>query len=83
MIYGRDQCDDVTPSGCSLPGRRWGRRTNTFPAPLVYRVLHASAAQTRADVAMPRGLTPDGRPDEVALVQRRWDQAKTVWGRWC
>ena len=51
---------------------------------LVYRVLHASAAQTRLDVTTPRGLTPlVGRDEEVALVQRRWDQAKQGWGRWC
>jgi AAA ATPase domain len=49
---------------------------------LVYRVLHASAAQTRLDVATPRGLTPlVGRDEEVALVQRRWDQAKTGMGQ--
>jgi predicted ATPase/class 3 adenylate cyclase len=49
---------------------------------LVYRVLHASAAQTRLDVATPRGLTPlVGRDEEVALVQRRWDQATTGMGQ--
>jgi class 3 adenylate cyclase/tetratricopeptide (TPR) repeat protein len=49
---------------------------------MVYRVLHASAAQTRLDVATPRGLTPlVGRGEEVALVQRRWDQAKTGMGQ--
>jgi class 3 adenylate cyclase/tetratricopeptide (TPR) repeat protein len=49
---------------------------------LVYRVLHASAAQTRLDVATPRGLTPlVGRDEEVALVQRRWDQAKMGMGQ--
>jgi class 3 adenylate cyclase len=49
---------------------------------LVYRVVHASAAQTRLDVATPRGLTPlVGRDEEVALVQRRWDQAKTGMGQ--
>ena len=49
---------------------------------LVYRVLHTNAAQTRLDVATPRGLTPlVGRDEEVALVQRRWDQAKTGMGQ--
>jgi class 3 adenylate cyclase/tetratricopeptide (TPR) repeat protein len=53
------------------------------PQPLmVYRVLHASAAQTRLDVATPRGLTPlVGRDEEVALVQRRWAQATTGMGQ--
>ena len=49
---------------------------------MVYRVLHASTAQTRLDIATPRGLTPlVGREEEVALVQRRWDQAKTGMGQ--
>jgi tetratricopeptide (TPR) repeat protein len=49
---------------------------------MVYRVLHASAAQTRLDVATPKGLTPlVGRDEEVALMQRRWDQAKTGMGQ--
>jgi class 3 adenylate cyclase/tetratricopeptide (TPR) repeat protein len=49
---------------------------------LVYRVLHASAAQTRLDVATPRGLTPlVGRDEEVALMQRRWNQAKAGMGQ--
>ena len=53
------------------------------PQPLmVYRVLHASAAQTRLDVATPRGLTPlVARDEEVALVQRRWDQATLGMGQ--
>ena len=43
----------------------------------VYRVLHASAAQTRLDVAAARGLTPlVGRASEVALLQERWAQVK-------
>jgi class 3 adenylate cyclase len=38
----------------------------------VYRVLHASAAQTRLDVAMTHGLTPlVGRASEVGLLQER------------
>jgi class 3 adenylate cyclase/tetratricopeptide (TPR) repeat protein len=49
---------------------------------MVYRVLQASTAQTRLDIATPRGLTPlVGRDEEVALVQRRWDQAKTGTGQ--
>jgi class 3 adenylate cyclase/predicted ATPase len=42
----------------------------------VYRVMQASGAQTRLDVVPPRGLTPlVGRDEEVALLERRWDQA--------
>jgi class 3 adenylate cyclase len=49
---------------------------------MVYRILHASAAQTRLDIATPRGLTPlVGRDEEVALVQRRWTQATTGMGQ--
>ena len=49
---------------------------------MVYRVLRASEAQTRLDVATPRGLTPlVGRDEEVALVQRRWTQATTGMGQ--
>src|SRR5215510_868504 len=43
----------------------------------VYRVLHASMAQTRLDVAATRGLTPlVGRASEVTLLQERWAQVK-------
>jgi class 3 adenylate cyclase/tetratricopeptide (TPR) repeat protein/energy-coupling factor transporter ATP-binding protein EcfA2 len=49
---------------------------------MVYRVLDASTARTRLDIATPRGLAPlVGRDEEVALVQRRWDQAKTGTGQ--
>ena len=45
------------------------------PVP-VYQVLHASGAQSRLDIVPPHGVTPlVGRDDEVALLQRRWDQA--------
>jgi predicted ATPase/class 3 adenylate cyclase len=48
----------------------------------VYRVLHASAAQTRLDVAARRGLTPlVGRASEVALLQERWAQVKDGMGQ--
>jgi class 3 adenylate cyclase len=47
----------------------------------VYRVLHASAAQTRLDVAATRGLTPlIGRASEVVLLQERWAQVKDGMG---
>ena len=43
----------------------------------VYRVLQASGAQTRLDVAAPRGLTPlVGRDAEVTLLLERWTQAR-------
>jgi len=49
---------------------------------LVYQVLQESGAQTRLDVATPRGLTPlVGREEEVALLRRRWDQATTGLGQ--
>jgi TOMM system kinase/cyclase fusion protein len=41
----------------------------------VYRVLGASGAQSRLDVAAPRGLTPlVGRESEVRLLLERWAQ---------
>jgi class 3 adenylate cyclase len=47
----------------------------------VYRVLHASIAQTRLDVAATHGLTPlVGRTSEVALLQERWAQVKDGMG---
>jgi class 3 adenylate cyclase len=48
----------------------------------VSRVLHASAAQSRLDVAVTRGLTPlVGRAAEVALLQERWAQVKDGMGQ--
>jgi class 3 adenylate cyclase/tetratricopeptide (TPR) repeat protein len=47
-----------------------------------YRVLHESGAQTRLDIITPRGLTPlVGRDEEVALMQRRWEQATAGMGQ--
>jgi hypothetical protein len=43
----------------------------------IYRVLQASGAQTRLDVAATRGLTPlVGRDAEVTLLLERWTQAR-------
>jgi class 3 adenylate cyclase len=43
----------------------------------LYRVHGAGAAQSRFDVAVQKGLTPlVGRAEELALLQRRWEQAK-------
>jgi class 3 adenylate cyclase len=48
----------------------------------IYEVLHESGAQTRLDIVPPRGLTPlVGRDEEVALLQRRWEQATTGQGQ--
>ena len=44
----------------------------------VYQVVGESQAQSRFDVAVRKGLTPlVGREEEVGLLQRRWEQAKT------
>jgi class 3 adenylate cyclase len=52
-------------------------------APLqVYRVLRHSGAQSRLDVAGPRGLTPlVGREQEVGLLLERWHWAKAGQGQ--
>ena len=43
----------------------------------VYRVLRASGATSRLDVAQPRGLTPlVGREQEVGILLERWNQVK-------
>jgi predicted ATPase len=48
----------------------------------LYRVLSASGATSRLDVAQPRGLTPlVGRESEVTLLQERWAQAKSGQGQ--
>jgi len=47
----------------------------------VYRVLQASGARGRLDVAVTRGLTPlVGRESEVTLLRERWEQAKSGQG---
>jgi class 3 adenylate cyclase/predicted ATPase len=48
----------------------------------VYRVLQASGARGRLDVAVTRGLTPlVGRESEVTLLLERWEQAKAGHGQ--
>src|SRR5262249_20329647 len=48
----------------------------------VYRVIGESAAQSRFEVAVQKGLTPlVGREEEVGLLQRRWEQAKAGAGQ--
>src|SRR5439155_21949672 len=47
----------------------------------VYRVLQASGARGRLDVAQPRGLTPlVGREQEVGLLLERWAEVKAGHG---
>jgi class 3 adenylate cyclase/predicted ATPase len=51
------------------------------PVP-VYRILGASAAQSRLDVAAASGLTPlVGRESEVALLLERWEQSQAGLGQ--
>ena len=48
----------------------------------VYRVLRASGATSRLDVAQPRGLTPlVGRESEVTLLLERWEHVKAGQGQ--
>jgi DNA-binding winged helix-turn-helix (wHTH) protein/tetratricopeptide (TPR) repeat protein/class 3 adenylate cyclase/tRNA A37 threonylcarbamoyladenosine biosynthesis protein TsaE len=48
----------------------------------VYRVLQASTAQSRLDVAEIKGLTPFvGREQEVGLLGERWQQAREGMGQ--
>jgi class 3 adenylate cyclase/tetratricopeptide (TPR) repeat protein len=51
------------------------------PVP-VYRILGESGVQSRLDAVAPTRLTPlVGREEEVALLQRRWEQAKAGLGQ--
>jgi class 3 adenylate cyclase/predicted ATPase len=51
------------------------------PVP-VYRILAASAAQSRLDVAAATGLTPlVGRESEVALLRVHWEQSQAGQGQ--
>jgi class 3 adenylate cyclase/predicted ATPase len=51
------------------------------PVP-VYRILRATAAQSRLDVAAATGLTPlVGRESEVALLLERWEQSQAGLGQ--
>jgi class 3 adenylate cyclase/predicted ATPase len=48
----------------------------------VYRVLQASGARGRLDVAVTRGLTPlVGRESEITLLLERWEQVKVGQGQ--
>jgi class 3 adenylate cyclase len=51
------------------------------PVP-VYRILGESGVQSRLEAVAPTRLTPlVGREEEVALLQRRWEQAATGMGQ--
>jgi class 3 adenylate cyclase/tetratricopeptide (TPR) repeat protein len=72
LIQGLFECQD-----CGLQELK-GIST---PLPL-YRVVGESTAQSRFEVAVQKGLTPlVGRAEELALLQRRWDQAKAGAGQ--
>lgn len=48
----------------------------------VYRVLQASEARSRFDVAVSRGLTPlVGRKQEIGMMLERWEQVKEGQGQ--
>jgi class 3 adenylate cyclase/predicted ATPase len=67
LVAGLFDCQDVGSQplkGVATPMR-------------VYRILGASTAHHRLDIMLPTGLTPlVGREEELALLQRRWEQAK-------
>jgi class 3 adenylate cyclase/predicted ATPase len=67
LVQGLFECQDLGPH--TLKG---------LSTPLsLYRVLSASSAQSRFEVAVRTGLTPlVGRDEELGLLQRRWAQAK-------
>jgi class 3 adenylate cyclase len=58
------------------------QRLKGVPEPLrVYRVIEASGARSRLDIAGARGLTPFvGRASEVALLLERWEHATAGYG---
>ena len=72
LIQGYFVCDEL--GSYTLKG---------VPAPMpVYRVQHASGAQSRLEVAVTHGLTPlIGREQEVALLQERWGQVTEGFGQ--
>src|SRR5215831_16401533 len=72
LIQGYFECQDLGAQ--TLRG---------VPQPLhVYRVLQASGARGRLDVAVTKGLTPlIGRESEVTLLLERWAQVKAGHGQ--
>ncbi len=67
LVVGLFDYDDLGPQelkGVSKPVR-------------IFRVLGESAARSRFEAAVERGLTPlVGREEEVALISKRWEQAR-------
>jgi class 3 adenylate cyclase/predicted ATPase len=67
LVSGLFECEVLRPQklkGLSVPL-------------VVYRVVRESAAQSRFEAAVQTGLTPlVGRAEELALLRRRWEQAK-------
>ena len=72
LVQGLFECQDRGP-----------QELNGLSTPLsLYRVVGESAAQSRFEAAVQKGLTPlVGRAEELALLQRRWEQAKTGAGQ--
>ncbi len=59
------------------------RTLKGLSAPLsVYRVIRESAAQSRCETMVSKGITPlVGREEELGLLRRRWEQAKAGEGQ--
>ncbi|MBI3801224.1 MAG: AAA family ATPase [Deltaproteobacteria bacterium] len=72
LVQGLFECQELraqTRKGISTPM-------------VMYRVVGESAAQTRFEVAIQRGLTPlVGRADEFAVLQRGWEHVKASAGQ--
>src|SRR5713226_4341965 len=72
LVAGLFECQDLGPQ--TLKG--------TSTPPSVYRVVREGEAQSRFEVAVSKGLTPlVGREEELALLQRRWEQTKVGEGQ--
>src|SRR5262249_47448726 len=72
LVQGSFECQNLGPQ--HLKG---------LSSPLsVYRVVGESAAQSRFEAVVNKGLTPlVGRAEEIALLRQRWEQAKTGAGQ--
>ncbi|HKA53112.1 MAG TPA: adenylate/guanylate cyclase domain-containing protein, partial [Candidatus Binatia bacterium] len=72
LVQGLCECRDL--------GSRELKGLST-PLP-IYQVIRESAAQSRFEAAVQKGLTPlVGRTEELALLQQRWEQAKVGAGQ--
>jgi class 3 adenylate cyclase len=72
LVVGLFECQELGPQ--TLKG---------VTAPMVlYRVIREAEAQSRFEAAVRTGLTPlMGRDEELALLHRRWEQAKEGQGQ--